>query len=41
MASERAEEVLERSLIAGMRSVLVSPLLDAEMATDASGYSSG
>lgn len=41
MAPERAEEVLERSLIAGMRSVLVRPLLDAGLTTDASGYSSG
>ncbi|MDA8038846.1 MAG: TetR family transcriptional regulator [Actinomycetota bacterium] len=40
-APERAEEVLERALIAGIRRVVVSPLLDAELFPGETGYSPG
>jgi len=38
---ERAEDVLERALMGGIRRVVVSPLLDAELFPEESGYSPG
>lgn len=40
-SSERAEEVLERALMAGIRRAVVNPFLDAKLFPEESGYSPG